>query len=251
MKHTQITSNVVRELFSKELTKCLVTVDVPYQYIREDNTIDVKKMGKISININGKFSLRQANKITIAMIGLANGELKSDVLVLPLDESPSPSFYLSTRTDVKSARIGKHKNRFGSNIRIHTRATKSQGGINGSIVHSCKYAKQNPINSILYCTREMQEHNGIHRIDGLMVTLDESPSPFLVNEYHKSDRIDRMTFELGCLNHLIDDEGNCFDKHEIESLTKIRDNLELNISGESPSPFLSSCKMYDVGGESE
>tara|TARA_R110002020_G_scaffold113246_4_gene260473 strand:+ start:8507 stop:9031 length:525 start_codon:yes stop_codon:yes gene_type:complete len=92
MKHTQITSNVVRELFSKELTKCLVTVEVPYQYIREDNTIDVKKMGKISININGKFSLRQANKITIAMIGLANGELKSDVLVLPLEETPSPSF---------------------------------------------------------------------------------------------------------------------------------------------------------------
>tara|TARA_R100000963_G_C4643283_1_gene107070 strand:+ start:2276 stop:2623 length:348 start_codon:yes stop_codon:yes gene_type:complete len=90
MKHTQITSNVVKGLFSKELTKCLVTVEVPYQYIREDNTIDINKMGRISININGKFNLRQHIIMTNAMIRLAKGELSSDVLVLPLDESPTP-----------------------------------------------------------------------------------------------------------------------------------------------------------------
>jgi hypothetical protein len=88
-------------------------------------------------------------------------------------------------------------------------------------------------------------------LETTILELGETPSlSFLVNEYHKSERIDKMTFELGCLNHLIDDEGNCFDKHEIESLTKIRDNLELNLSGESPTPFLSSCiKRADVGGE--
>lgn len=81
-------------------------------------------------------------------------------------------------------------------------------------------------------------------LETTILELGETPSlSFSVNEFHKLERIDKMTFELGCLNHLIDDEGNCFDKHEIEALTKIRDNLEWLISGDdSPSPsfFLST-----------
>ena len=90
-------------------------------------------------------------------------------------------------------------------------------------------------------------HNG--RLNPVIIGSGEPSPSFSVNEFHKLERIDKMTFELGCLNHLIDDEGNCFDKHEIEALTKIRDNLEWLISGDdSPSPsFLSLCKRAMQG----
>ena len=151
-----------------------------------------------------------------------------------------------------SAILGRHKRKIEVSFRIGSNYMNIED-------HTFKKSKMTPvrvdINDNLNSSELVQLINGlidIHNGKLAPVIIGSSePTPFLVNEYHKSERVDKMTFELGCLNHLIDDEGNCFDKHEIESLTKIRDNLELNLSGESLSPlFLSSCiKRAGVGGD--